>query len=86
MLSLTICCIRYPSYRNRDRLSQPIITFLENIKLILIDDPSQAMNFTPHLFMLYSLSGNIVLGGISSLWDEEIWIEDDENWVALYQR
>lgn len=70
----------------QDQMSPPIITFFENIDIILNEDGPRLMHFTPHLRMPYPLLGNTVLPGTSGFWDDEIWLDNDNhNWVALYQ-
>lgn len=70
----------------RDKLSQPLITFLENIDIIDHEDNSKSMYFTPHLWMPFALDDGVAIGGLGGTrWDEDIWEdEENENWIALY--
>lgn len=69
----------------RDQLSQPLITFLENIDIIDVEE-SRWVNFAPHLFMPAPLPANVALGGLGGTsWNKDLWNdEDDERWMALY--
>ncbi|KUL81902.1 hypothetical protein ZTR_09535 [Talaromyces verruculosus] len=65
----------------RDRLSGPLITFLENIDIMISNDPgsSPVMNFAPHLYIPNPNVFWALNGGLSDLFGEE-----HENWVVLY--
>lgn len=65
----------------RDRLTEPLIKFLENIDIMISTDPesSPAMNFAPHLCMPNPNEFWALNGGLSDLSGE-----DHENWVVLY--
>lgn len=77
----------------RNQLSPAVITFFENIEVILHNDPPprpdshpHCMNIAPHLRMPEPLDENAVLPGTSGVWDEEIWVDEGvENWVVIYQ-
>ncbi|KAL3703428.1 hypothetical protein TMatcc_010617 [Talaromyces marneffei ATCC 18224] len=65
----------------RDRLSGPLITFLENIDIMISNDPrsSPVMNFAPHLCMPNPNEFWALNGGLPDLSGKE-----HENWVVLY--
>jgi hypothetical protein len=64
----------------RGRLSQPLVTFLENIDIIVSDDAgSELMNFVPHLAIPHPNGFWVLNGGLPGINGEE-----HENWVVLY--
>jgi hypothetical protein len=64
----------------RGHLSQPLITFLENIDIIISEDASSpVMNFAPHLSMPNPSEFWALSGGLDNFYGE-----DHENWVVLY--
>ena len=67
----------------RERLSEPLITFLENIDIVVSNDPesSPVVNFAPHLSMPNPHDFWALNGGMNDFSGE-----DHENWVVLYLR
>lgn len=65
----------------RDRLSQPLVVFLENIDILISDEegPSEVMNFTPHLAMPNPNKFWTLNGGLPNIHGD-----DHENWITLY--
>lgn len=70
----------------RDQLTQPMITFLENIDIVVSDDDAApAVNFSPHVGMPHPGEFKLPIGGLGAFGNEDLWVdEEQENWIALY--